>query len=712
MFNLYHRIYEINHLCRFLLKTKAQAFDNIIEKYRHSLYFLGRIRVIIQKSAQQSTEKYDTENIRIDKRYNYSIKTMIKIQLLFLLISVISKVHSQTFEIHSIPRNGISLDRQWHFQKGDNLKWAEKKFDDSKWQSIDPTQDIMRLSQFQEQSLGWFRIRLRVNATLFGQTYGLAIKQTGSSEIFVNGVRIKTFGNFNTPYPLKNYGFDPSENAIKLRFDSTEFQTIAVRFQKPPTSIRKHIFYDNIALRLKILPIEAIVENYNSANHITLLDHYLDVFKAGLMFFLALFYLFLYGFDTSRKGYILVSIWTFFGALSLILGTISFYISDIDSRNMLSVSTLFLIATSYTSQYIAILFFFGRNLKVMTFIVVIGYVLSIIFLVLNYTWGWILGTFVLNVLASTGIMHVSWQAYKSGEIVAKFICFGNTIFMIFFIFSILIVSKQLNINISYWIVEVIVNLGVLIPVVAYIYFFASKFDINRKELLTKVNVIEQLYFEKQEALKKQNIELQAALLQGQTIERKRVAADLHDNLGSTMSSLIWTIEAINTNKMAKEEKMVLQNLKKMLDSAYEEVRLLSHNLLPEEFEIQGLVSALRYFIRKVNNNSNIDFRLDINYKPSVANKQTEFELYSICLELVNNIIKHSKASHASILLFTESKQIILRIEDNGIGITQTNGEGRGIKNVKNRAESLGGSLTFLDISPHGTCSEIRVPKKN
>lgn len=637
---------------------------------------------------------------------------MIRKFLLLLLVSVISETsYSQSVELHLIPPKGVLLNENWRFQKGDNLKWSEKEMDDSKWIHIDPLLDIKTIREFKEQSIGWFRIRLRVDRSLFGKTYGLAIKQTGNSEFFFNGVLLKKYGHFtDSSTSNTNFGFDPSENAISLTFDSTEYQTIAVRFQKPPSTLRKHIFYDNIALRLKILPIDAIVENYNSANHITLLDHYLDIFKSGLMFFLALFYLFLYRFDTSRKGYILVSIWTFLGGLSLVFGTLTFYLTDIGVRNMLSVSTLFLVATSYTTQYIATLYFFGRNLKTMTYIVLMSYLLSIVFLFVNYSWGWLLGAFGLNSLTSIGIVVVSWQAYKSGENAAKFICYGNIIFMFFFIFSILIVSKQLNLDIPYWLIEVIVNFGILVPVIAYVYFFASKFDINRKDLIAKINEIEQLSAEKQEVLRRQNIELQAALLQGQTIERKRVAADLHDNLGSTMSSLIWTMDAIDTNKMPTEEKLVYLNLKKMLSLAYEEVRLLSHNLLPEEFEIQGLVSALRYFIRKVNDNSEIEFRLDIDYELLITDKKTEFELYSICLELVNNIIKHSKASQASILLQAQNDLILLSIKDNGIGFFENNSDGRGLKNVKARVESLGGTWHISSLERQGTLSEIRVPR--
>ncbi|WP_435355525.1 histidine kinase [Emticicia sp. SJ17W-69] len=207
-------------------------------------------------------------------------------------------------------------------------------------------------------------------------------------------------------------------------------------------------------------------------------------------------------------------------------------------------------------------------------------------------------------------------------------------------------------------------------------------------------------------LRQKNKEISHALLKGQTIERQRVAADLHDNLGSTLSALWLNVDMIDKSKMNAEEREIHQNLRENLEKAYNDVRLLSHNLLPEEFEKHGLTTILQGFVRKMNKNSTIKFNLKIDEDFGRVDNKIEFELYSICLELVNNIMKHSKASEAKIELSRNEKQIKLMVSDNGIGTFKNESDGKGMKNVKARVDSLNGDLEIESNNNIGTKTTI------
>jgi NarL family two-component system sensor histidine kinase LiaS len=211
------------------------------------------------------------------------------------------------------------------------------------------------------------------------------------------------------------------------------------------------------------------------------------------------------------------------------------------------------------------------------------------------------------------------------------------------------------------------------------------------------------------SLLEKNKEISQAMLKGQTIERQRVALDLHDNLGSTLSALWLSVDTIDKSKMNVEEKAIHQNLRENLEKAYTDVRLLSHNLLPEEFEKQGLTIILQGFVRKMNKNSAIKFDLKISENFGRVNNKIEFELYSICLELVNNIIKHSKASEAKIELSRTEKQILLTVSDNGIGTFKNDSDGKGMKNVKARVESLNGVWKLQNTDSQGVSNKVLIP---
>lgn len=214
---------------------------------------------------------------------------------------------------------------------------------------------------------------------------------------------------------------------------------------------------------------------------------------------------------------------------------------------------------------------------------------------------------------------------------------------------------------------------------------------------------------KNRELVQKNQAISAALLQGQTTERKRIAADLHDNLGGTMSALNWSLEAIDIKKLSPQEQDVYKHVKRTIANAHEQVRLLSHNLLPDEFEKQGLIEALRYLIRKINQNKTTHFNLDIDPQIGRLDKRVEFELYSICLELVNNILKHSQATEAHLQLRLENERLLLTVTDNGKGIFDNASDGKGMKNIKARVESLGGRWNFENLTEGGVLSQITLP---
>ncbi|SEJ32770.1 Histidine kinase-, DNA gyrase B-, and HSP90-like ATPase [Dyadobacter koreensis] len=211
-------------------------------------------------------------------------------------------------------------------------------------------------------------------------------------------------------------------------------------------------------------------------------------------------------------------------------------------------------------------------------------------------------------------------------------------------------------------------------------------------------------------LRQKNAAIKEALIQGQTIERKRVAAELHDHLGGTLASLNWYLYGMDKKLLSEEEQKTYNSVHQMVGAAYREVRSLSHNLMPMELEEHGLVMALHRLVGKLNENNSIHFTFNISGLENRMSKKVEFELYSIVLELTNNILKHSQADTASINLEENMKTINLSIIDNGSGMKSKSSHGVGLGNVKSRVQSLMGKIKISTEENPGTKIEIEIPK--
>jgi signal transduction histidine kinase len=219
---------------------------------------------------------------------------------------------------------------------------------------------------------------------------------------------------------------------------------------------------------------------------------------------------------------------------------------------------------------------------------------------------------------------------------------------------------------------------------------------------------------KNKELINKNNEIQEALLKGQTIERRRVASELHDNVGSLLSAVRVSLLTLNRQKLPSHDQKVFAQIQSMVEGACKEVRLISHNLLPEELEKYGLQMALEKMFERLNFSTRIDFTLntkglkEMEDSKVIINKKASFHIYSICLELINNILKHSQASDAALTFRKNGEMIELFMRDNGVGLSEEQQE-NGFKNIKERVEALKGKLNILSEKEEGSRIQISIP---
>ena len=207
-----------------------------------------------------------------------------------------------------------------------------------------------------------------------------------------------------------------------------------------------------------------------------------------------------------------------------------------------------------------------------------------------------------------------------------------------------------------------------------------------------------------------NEEVKTALFTGQSIERKRVASELHDNVSSLLSAVNMSMQAISGKTLTETDQKIYQNVREMIKSAYSEVRNISHNIMPAGLEKDGLLITVNQLLEKINLNKQLSFSLESQGMEQRLPVQIELNVYSIVLELINNIIKHSEATKATILMVNQDDYFSLQVKDNGIGLGNNNGNlGNGMGNIKSRIKALNGSFSYNSEDKRGTNFDIKIP---
>jgi two-component system, NtrC family, sensor kinase len=168
----------------------------------------------------------------------------------------------EVFRIDSLPMEGSLLDKGWKYHAGDNPDWAKPAFDDSTWEDIDPTVDIIDMPKIHDGNIGWLRLQIKMDSSLVPQPLSLAIVQAVASEIYIDGQLIEKLGTLDKTDSKALYtGYPTIHTPINLPKNKTNV-LIAVRF-----AFQKDLPYNryangaNYLFNASIFSINKIVES-------------------------------------------------------------------------------------------------------------------------------------------------------------------------------------------------------------------------------------------------------------------------------------------------------------------------------------------------------------------------------------------------------------------------------------------------------------------
>jgi signal transduction histidine kinase len=148
-----------------------------------------------------------------------------------------------------------------------------------------------------------------------------------------------------------------------------------------------------------------------------------------------------------------------------------------------------------------------------------------------------------------------------------------------------------------------------------------------------------------------------------------------------------------------------------MDQSVQEVRSISHQMMPKELEQFGLVAAIDQMLSEGIVKDTICWNFEhLNLTPRL-NSAIELALFRITQELVSNIIKHANAKQVNVQLLKTNDHVVLMVSDDGKGMTPVSDKTRGIGmvNIESRATSLGGKVHVETALGKGTVITIRIP---
>jgi signal transduction histidine kinase len=213
-------------------------------------------------------------------------------------------------------------------------------------------------------------------------------------------------------------------------------------------------------------------------------------------------------------------------------------------------------------------------------------------------------------------------------------------------------------------------------------------------------------------------ELFRRVVAAQEAERQRIARDLHDETGQSLTAIGMGLRGLS-GKLSSRNKEALGTIHKLESlnaDALKELQRLISDLRPSHLDDLGLPAALRWYAGRIQEHSPISVRVDIVGEESDLDEAAKIAIFRIIQESLNNIIKHAHASHANIYLRFEEKNVRINVRDNGIGFDLERAKQQhasrpslGLAGMQERAALLGGIVSVQSRPGYGTEVEALIP---
>ncbi|HKJ39979.1 MAG TPA: sensor histidine kinase [Anaerolineales bacterium] len=238
------------------------------------------------------------------------------------------------------------------------------------------------------------------------------------------------------------------------------------------------------------------------------------------------------------------------------------------------------------------------------------------------------------------------------------------------------------------------------------------------ETEAKIAQLQQEQLEESQKRENQRGELFRRIVAAQESERQRIARDLHDETGQSLTAIGMGLRGLSSRCTPSEKDSLgtLQKLETLTADSLKELQRLISDLRPSHLDDLGLSAALRWYTNRIHEDTSIKIRVDILGDEQEMDDAARITIFRIIQESLNNIIKHSQAEQVNIHLQYEPKKVRISVRDNGVGfdlqrvqMERTRRPSLGLAGMEERAALLDGTVSIQSRPGYGTEVEAVIP---
>lgn len=587
------------------------------------------------------------------------------------------------FEIKDFKTGSILLQNGWRFMRGDDPAFSNPFYNDNDWRFIDPTRNIEQYRHLSADSVFWLRLTIVIDSSILSDALVMHISQNAASEIFLDGKRLAVYGRISND-PPKIVAYNPLDQPLPIPFSSNAKHVLAVRICLPRSTTNFH--YPGLNNNFFQAYITKWEQNKQLVDRSFYNSFGISILKAGMFTFLLLLHFAFFWFYRKQKVNLYLGIFDLFSALAYIIyGLLVFRIHDVALGNLLripgtlffTVGSWFLIPATYSVLN------YKKEFMYYFFMTLLFVVVAFYFTPWNRNIEKTVSPqiFIYPILVTLETLRLSFlslrrkrEGYLNPISTVMIVCLLSVGASIIAFQDIDFNSEKVNHFFS-----IFINIAILGLPISFFMYVALEFGFYYRRLL------------KAQAL------------------RNRIALDLHDDLGTKLSTArIFLANVHDTNE--QNDASLLNNAIHLLDTSINDLRQIMNELQTSSLMEKGYIAATEELINKINHLQQITFTLSNNGINKRLEQRTDYNLFRITQELINNTLKYAQAKNVTIDVVSRDEKIILMYEDDGVGCNITsNRQGYGLSNIASRTQALGGSVEFDSKPGAGFRTIIEVP---